>query len=112
MTAQPYNPLNTARDLKAAGADEVLAETIAGAIGAVTEGLDEKFSTKADLKEEIGNLKADLREEVGNLKADLREEVGNLKADLIKWIVGVQLGSLVALAAVVSAVVAVIKLLE
>ena len=50
MTAQPYNPLNTARDLKAAGADEVLAETIAGAIGAVTEGLDEKFSTKADLK--------------------------------------------------------------
>lgn len=45
-------------------------------------------------------------------KADLKEEIGNLKADLIKWIVGVQLGSLVALAAIVSAVVAVIKLLE
>ncbi len=42
-------------------------------------------------------------------KADLKEEIGNLKADLIKWIVGVQLGSIVALAAIV---VAVIKLLE
>jgi hypothetical protein len=45
-------------------------------------------------------------------KADLKEEIGNLKADLIKWIVGVQMGSLVALAAIVSAVVAVIKLLD
>ena len=50
MTAQPYNPLNTARDLKAAGADEMLAETIAGAIGAMTDKLEEKMATKSDLE--------------------------------------------------------------
>ena len=44
--------------------------------------------------------------------AELRVQMGALESRLIKWMVGLQLGGIVALAALVGAVVAVLKYLE
>ena len=44
-------------------------------------------------------------------KADLAKSIGDLETRLIKWMVGVQLGGIVAMAAVVTAVVSAIRLL-
>ena len=44
-------------------------------------------------------------------KADLAKSIGDLETRLIKWMVGVQLGGIVAMAAVVTAVVTAIRLL-
>ena len=46
MSAHAFNPLKAARAFKDAGADEKLAEAMAGAIGDAVEG---KLATKADL---------------------------------------------------------------
>ena len=44
-------------------------------------------------------------------KADLAKSIGDLETRLIKWMVGVQLGGIAAMAAVVTAVVTAIRLL-
>ena len=59
--------------------------------------------------------RTDLREELDRVlmhyatKEDLAKEVGDLRSELIKWIVGVQLGGIAALAAVVTAIITITK---
>ena len=49
MSARAFNPLKAARAFKEAGADEKLAEAMAGAIGDATDAVEIKLATKADL---------------------------------------------------------------
>lgn len=49
MSAHAFNPLKAARAFREAGADEKLAEAMAGAIGDATDMVEEKLVTKADL---------------------------------------------------------------
>ena len=61
------------------------------------EGAYEHLATKADLTQ---------------LENRLTSDINQLETRLIKWMVGLQLGSVVALAAVVTAVATAIKLLD
>ncbi len=61
------------------------------------EGAYEHLATRADLTQ---------------LETRLANDISQLETRLIKWMVGLQLGGLVALAAVVTAVATAIKLLE
>ena len=49
MSALAFNPLKAARAFKEAGADEKLAEAVAGAIGDAADTVERKLATKADL---------------------------------------------------------------
>ena len=49
MSAHAFNPLKAARAFREAGADEELAEAMAGAIGDAAEMVEEKLVTKTDL---------------------------------------------------------------
>ena len=49
MSAHAFNPLKAARAFREAGADENLAEAMAGAIGDAAEKVEENLVTKADL---------------------------------------------------------------
>ena len=49
MSAHAYNPLKAARAFREAGAEEKLAEAMAGAIGDATDMVEEKLVTKADV---------------------------------------------------------------
>ena len=61
------------------------------------EGAYEHLATKADLTQ---------------LENRLTNDINQLETRLIKWMVGLQLGSIVALAAIVTAVATAIKLLD
>ena len=61
------------------------------------EGAYEHLATKADLTQ---------------LENRLTSDINQLETRLIKWMVGLQLGSIVALAAIVTAVATAIKLLD
>ena len=49
MSAHAFNPLKAARAFREAGADEKLAEAMAGAIGDATDTIEGKLATKSDL---------------------------------------------------------------
>ena len=49
MSAYAFNPLKAARAFKDAGADEQLAEAVAGAICDAADAVEGKLATKADL---------------------------------------------------------------
>ena len=65
--------------------------------------------TRSELREELQHYatKADL----ADLKAELTRDIGELETRLVKWIVGVQIGGLAALAAIATAIIAVMKFL-
>ena len=49
MSAHAFDPLKAARAFKDAGADEQLAEAVAGAIGDAADAVEKNLATKADL---------------------------------------------------------------
>ena len=49
MSSLAFNPLKAARALREAGADQKLAEAVAGAIGDAADTIEGKLPTKADL---------------------------------------------------------------
>lgn len=49
MPALAFNPLKAARSLREAGADEKLAEAMAGAIGDMADAVEGQLATKTDL---------------------------------------------------------------
>ena len=72
------------------------------------EGAYEHLATKADLSQLENRLISDINQ----LENRLVNDFNQLETRLIKWMVGLQLGSIVALAAIVTAVATAIKLLD
>ncbi len=62
MTANTFNPLAAARDLKAAGIGHELAEAIAEGMHRAATATPDELATKADLAEFRAGTKADLAE--------------------------------------------------
>ncbi len=60
------------------------------------EGAYEHLATKADLAE----LKAELKSDIGGLRAEFKEDLGKLHASLVKWMVGVMVGGVGAMAGI------------
>ena len=73
--------------------------------------------TRSELREELDRLRREFREHYATkadleaLRSELKEDIGTLETRLVKWIVGVQIGGLTALAAVSAAIIAAIKFL-
>ncbi|WP_308917475.1 hypothetical protein [Jannaschia sp. LMIT008] len=82
MNALNIDTLKFARSLKAAGADDRLAEAIAeGVAGADTS----QFSTKTDvaeLKTEIAGVKAELKTEIAGLRGELKTDIAAVRTDM------------------------------
>ena len=72
------------------------------------EGAYEHLATRADLSQVENRLTND----ISQLENRLTSDISQLETRLIKWMVGLQLGSIVALAAIVTAVATAIKLLD
>ena len=65
-------------------------------------------------KEDLANLELRLTREIADLKSEFSEFKAELKGDistLIKWMVGVQIGGIAAIAAITTAVIAIAKLM-
>ena len=100
MTATPFNPLATARELEATGIERRQAEAIAEGMRNVAEaaaGADRAdFATKADLAGFA--TKADLAGVRDELRADLHREIGTLRSEL-RWMLAFQAALILAIAA-------------
>ena len=70
--------------------------------------------TRSELREELQSILQyyATKEDLSDLKVELTKDIGNLETRLVKWIVGVQIGGIVALTAVVTSVIAIMKFLE
>ena len=71
------------------------------------EGAYEHLATKADLlatrgdiKEDMGKLEVKIEREIGELRAEFKEDLGKLHASLVKWMVGVMVGGVGAMAGI------------
>ena len=69
-------------------------------------------------KEDVANLEVRLARKISDLKTEFKGEVAELRAELkgdisslIKWMVGVQVGGIAAIAAITTAVIAIAKLI-
>ena len=84
MTATPFNPLATARELEAAGIKRRQAEAIAEGMREAADaaaGADRAdLATKGDLDALRKETKADLHREIGALRSELRWMLGFLAA--------------------------------
>ena len=100
MSAYAFNPLKAARAFKDAGADEQLAEAVAGAICDSANAVEGKLATKTDL----GALEHLTRSSVAELEQRMIAFEQRMKANLYRtlWL---QTG------AIIAAVTAVTKLL-
>ena len=58
-------------------------------------------------KEDVANLETRLTREISDFKADIKGDISSL----IKWMVGVQVGGIAAIAAITTAVIAIAKLI-
>ena len=110
MTATAFNPLATARDLKAAGIEaehaEAIAEGMREAANAAASADRGDLATKADLADLENRLRADLA-----TKADLADLENRLRADLatkadletlrseLRWMLAFQAAIILAIAA-------------
>ncbi|WP_431286121.1 hypothetical protein [Roseateles chitinivorans] len=75
------------------------------------------LATREQLQQEVGAIRGELKHEIGILRAEMRAEIGSLRSDmhqaftnLLKWGVGVALTSIVAAAAVVTAMAPMLQL--
>ena len=70
--------------------------------------------TRSELREELQSILQyyATKEDLSDLKVELTKDIGNLETRLVKWIVGVQIGRIIALTAVVTSVIAIMKFLE
>ena len=70
--------------------------------------------TRSELREELQSILQyyATKEDLSDLKVELTKDIGNLETRLVKWIVGVQLWGIIALTAVVTSVIAIMKFLE
>ena len=55
---------------------------------------------KAEFKEDLGGLRSELKGEIGGLRAEFKEDLGKLHASLVKWMVGVMVGGVGAMAGI------------
>ena len=69
-------------------------------------------------KEDLANLETRLTREIADFKGELKSDVADLRAEvkgeistLIKWMVGVQIGGVAAIAAITTAVIAIAKVI-
>ena len=69
-------------------------------------------------KEDLANLETRLTREVADFKGEIKSDVADLRAEvkgeistLIKWMVGVQIGGVAAIAAITTAVIAIAKVI-
>ena len=69
-------------------------------------------------KEDLANIETRLTREIADFKGELKSDVANLRAEvkgeistLIKWMVGVQIGGVAAIAAITTAVIAIAKVI-
>ena len=70
------------KKLKAAGADERLAEAI---VEGITGADISELATKADIREvktEIADVKAELKAEIADVKAELKADIAEVKASI------------------------------
>lgn len=73
--------------------------------------------TRSELREEFRELRREFREhyatkeDLAQLEVKLESKLGQLESKLIKWMVGVQVGGIAALATVVTAIIAIMRLL-
>ncbi len=93
MPALAFDTHKAVKTLKAAGANEILAEAVVSTVGDAIGG---NVATKADLVELQATTKADLAELQATTKADLAElqattkaEIANLRADMLKVAIGI-----------------------
>ena len=100
MTATPFNPLATARELEATGIErrqaEAIAEGMRNAADAAAGADRADFATKADLAGFA--TKADLAGVRDELRADLHREIGTLRSEL-RWMLAFQAALILAIAA-------------
>ena len=70
--------------------------------------------TRSELREELQSILQyyATKEDLSDLKVELTKDIGNLETRLVKGIVGVQIGGIIALTAVVTSVIAIMKFLE
>ena len=69
-------------------------------------------------KEDLANLETRLTREIADFKGEIKSDVADLRAEvkgeistLIKWMVGVQIGGVAAIAAITTAVIAIAKVI-
>ena len=69
-------------------------------------------------KEDLANLETRLTREIADFKGEIKSDVADLRAEvkgeistLIKWMVGVQIGGIAAIAAITTAVIAIAKVI-
>ena len=102
MTATPFNPLATARELEATGIErrqaEAIAEGMRNAADAAAGADRADFATKADLAGVRDELRADLTGIRDELRADLHREIGTLRSEL-RWMLAFQAALILAIAA-------------
>ncbi len=60
-----------------------------------------------DLKSEFSDFKGEIKSDVADLRAEVKGEISTL----IKWMVGVQIGGVAAIAAITTAVIAIAKVI-
>ena len=75
MSALAFDTSKAVKALRAAGADEALAEAVVATVG---DAVGENVATKADLAE----VKAELKSDIAEVKAELKSDIAEVKADL------------------------------
>ncbi len=75
MSALAFDTYKAVKALRAAGADEDLAEAIVATVG---DAVGENVTTKADLAE----VKAELKSDIAEVRAELKGDIVEVKADL------------------------------
>ena len=79
MTSLAFDTLKAAKALRAAGFDDAQAEAVIDTVGDAVGG---NVATKADLQESRSEMKTDLQKLRSEMKADLQELRSEMKADL------------------------------
>ena len=71
--------------------------TAAAAVVPSTDNLATK-TDMADLRRDMANMEAGIRQDMTNMEAGIRQDMANMEVRLIKWMVSLQLATLVMIA--------------
>ena len=88
MTTLAFDTHKAVKALRAAGADEPLAEAVVATVG---DAIGENVATKADLAEvkaDLAQVKAELKTDLAQVKAALKTDIAELEARLYRhlWV--------------------------